>query len=59
VAAVSNTRAAVLVDLRPFDVEIDLPPGTRLSVLRGVAELGGGGRPVLLPRDSYDIVVER
>lgn len=59
VAAVSNTRATVLVDLRPFDVELDLPPGTRLSVLRGVAELGGGGRPVLLPRDGYDIVVER
>jgi hypothetical protein len=59
VAAAANTRSAVLVDLRPFDVEVDLPPGTRLSVLRGVAELGGGGRPVLLPRDGSDIVVER
>jgi hypothetical protein len=59
VAAVSNTRAAVLVDLRPFDVELDLPPGTRLSVLRGVAELGDGGRPVLLPRDGDDIIIER
>lgn len=58
VAAVASTRSAVLVDLRPFDVEVDLPPGTRLSTLRGVAELGGG-RPVLLPRDYSDVVVAR
>lgn len=54
----TTTRGAVLVDLRPFGLadETDLPPGTQLSRLRGVAELDGSA-PVILPRSSDDLVV--
>lgn len=51
-----TTRGVVLVDLRPFGLDLDLPPGTHLSRLRGVAELGGP-QPVILPRDGDDLVV--
>jgi len=57
VGATPNSRAAVLVDLRPFGLEeLVLPAGTHLSRVRGVAELGGS-RPVLLPRGVDDLVV--
>lgn len=54
----ATTRGAVLVDLRPFGLAAttDLPPGTQLSRLRGVAELDGSA-PVILPRSSGDLVV--
>lgn len=52
----ATTRGAVLVDLRPFGLDVDLPPGTHLSRLWGVAEMGGP-QPVILPRDGDDLVV--
>lgn len=52
----ATTRAALLVDLRPFGLDLDLAPGTRLSLLRGVAEIGGP-QPVILPRTGDDLVV--
>jgi hypothetical protein len=58
VGAVANSSGAVLVDMRPFGLDLDLPPGTQLSRLRGVAELGGS-RPVILPRIADDLVVAR
>ncbi len=52
-----TSSGAVLVDLRPFGLEgLDLPTGTLLSRVRGVAEIGGS-RPVILPRTSDDLVV--
>ena len=50
------SSGAVIVDLRPFGLQLDLPPGTQLSRLRGVAEIDGS-RPVILPRRASDLVV--
>lgn len=52
----ATTRGVVLVDLRPFGLDVDLPPGTHLSRLQGVVEMGGS-QPVILPRDGDDLVV--
>lgn len=52
----TTTRGVVLVDLRPFGLDLDLAPGTRLSLLRGVAEIGGP-QAVILPRSGDDLVI--
>jgi hypothetical protein len=47
----------VIVDLRPFGLDGAMPPpGTPLSRLRGVVEIGGP-RPVILPRSTDDLLV--
>lgn len=58
VVGAATKRGVVLVDLRPFDLELDLQPGTHLSRLQGVVEMGGS-QPVILPRDGDDLVVAR
>jgi hypothetical protein len=53
-----TSSGALLVDLRPFGLEQALPPpGTALSRLRGVVEMEGS-RPVILPRNAADLVVQ-
>jgi hypothetical protein len=59
VGAVASSSGALLVDLRPFGLDDAVPsPGTHLSRLRGVVEIGGP-RPVILPRSVDDLVVAR
>jgi hypothetical protein len=58
VGAIPGSSGALVVDLRPFGLDDNVPPpGTVLSRLRGVAEIGGS-RPVILPRTIDDIVVD-
>lgn len=59
IVSASSSTSGVLVDLRPFGVTgLVLPPGTQLSRLRGVAEIGGS-RPVVLPRSTDDLVMSQ